>query len=51
MQKLIDNPDTRSELGSYTARLEKFEALLGKLKKSLEANSPKKEKKEDKDEE
>jgi len=47
MQKLIDNPDTRSELGSYTARLEKFEALLGKLKKSLEANSPKKEKKED----
>jgi len=50
MQKLIDNPDTRSELGSYTARLEKFEALLGKLKKSLEANSPKKEKKEDKDE-
>jgi HPt (histidine-containing phosphotransfer) domain-containing protein len=51
MQKLIDNPDTRSELGSYTARLEKFEALLDKLKKSLEANSPKKEKKEDKDEE
>ena len=51
MQKLIDNPDTRSELGSYTARLEKFEALLGKLKKSLEASSPKKEKKEDKDEE
>ena len=51
MQKLIDNPDTRSELGSYTARLEKFEALLGKLKKSLEANSSKKEKKEDKDEE
>jgi len=50
MQKLIDNPDTRSELGSYTARLEKFEALLGKLKKSLESNSPKKEKKEDKDE-
>ena len=51
MQKLIDNPDTRSELGSYTARLEKFEALLGKLKKSLESSSPKKEKKEDKDEE
>jgi len=47
MQKLIDNPDTRSELGSYTARLEKFEALLGKLKKSLESSSPKKEKKED----
>ena len=51
MQKLIDNPDTRSELGSYTARLEKFEALLGKLKSALDSNSPKKEKKEDKDEE
>jgi hypothetical protein len=51
MQKLIDNPDTRSELGSYTARLEKFEALLDKLKSALESNSPKKEKKEDKDEE
>jgi len=51
MQKLIDNPNTRSELGSYTARLEKFEALLDKLKKSLDSNSPKKEKKEDKDEE
>lgn len=47
MQKLIDNPDTRSELGSYTARLEKFEALLGKLKSALDSNSPKKEKKED----
>ena len=51
MQKLIDNPDTRSELGSYTARLEKFEALLSKLKKALDSSSPKKEKKEDKDEE
>ena len=47
MQKLIDNPDTRSELGSYTARLEKFEALLDKLKSALDSNSPKKEKKED----
>lgn len=47
MQKLIDNPDTRSELGSYTARLEKFEALLDKLKSALGASSPKKEKKED----
>lgn len=51
MQKLIDNPDTRSELGSYTARLEKFEALLDKLKSALGSSSPKKEKKEDKDEE
>tara|TARA_R110000772_G_scaffold92145_2_gene188837 strand:+ start:630 stop:1199 length:570 start_codon:yes stop_codon:yes gene_type:complete len=50
MQKLIDNPDTRSELGSYTARLEKFEALLGKLKTALSSGSPKKEKKEDEDE-
>lgn len=49
MQKLIDNPDTRSELSSYTARLEKFEALLDKLKTALESNSPKKEKKETKD--
>jgi len=51
IQKLIDNPDTRSELGSYTARLEKFEALLDKLKSALGSSSPKKEKKEDKDEE
>lgn len=51
MQKLIDNPDTRSELSSYTARLEKFEALLDKLKTALESNSPKKEKKETKDDE
>ena len=51
MQKLIDNPDTRSELSSYTARLEKFEALLDKLKAALESNSPKKEKKETKDDE
>lgn len=51
MQKLIDNPDTRSELSSYTTRLEKFEALLDKLKTALESNSPKKEKKETKDDE
>ena len=51
MQKLIDNPDTRSELGSYTARLEKFEALLDKLKSALGASSSKKDKKEDEEKE
>lgn len=49
MQKLIDNPEMRNELSSYTAKLEKTEQVLTKLKSALEKSAPKKEKKETKD--
>jgi hypothetical protein len=49
MQKLIDNPEMRKELSSYTAKLEKTEQVLTKLKSVLEKSAPKKEKKETKD--
>jgi hypothetical protein len=49
MQKLIDNPEMRGELSSYTAKLEKTEQVLIKLKSALEKSAPKKEKKETKD--
>ena len=48
MQKLIDNPEMRGELSSYTAKLEKTEQMLTKLKLALEKSAPKKEKKETK---
>ncbi len=51
MAKLIDNPEMRGELSSYTAKLEKAEKVLEKLKSALEKSSPKKEKKEKKDDE
>jgi hypothetical protein len=51
MQKLIDNPEMRGELSNYTAKLEKTEKVLEKLKAALEKSSPKKEKKEKKDDE
>lgn len=49
MAKLIDNPEMRGELSNYTAKLEKAEQVLEKLKTALEKSSPKKEKKEKKD--
>ncbi len=49
MAKLIDNPEMRGELSNYTAKLEKAEQTLSKLKSALEKSSPKKEKKEKKD--
>jgi hypothetical protein len=49
MQKLIDNPEMRGELSNYTAKLEKTEQVLEKLKAALEKSSPKKVKKEKKD--
>jgi hypothetical protein len=49
MAKLIDNPEMRGELSNYTAKLEKAEQVLEKLKAALEKSSPKKEKKEKKD--
>jgi hypothetical protein len=49
MQKLIDNPEMRGELSSYTTKLEKTEQVLIKLKSALEKSAPKKEKKETKD--
>ena len=49
MAKLIDNPEMRSELSGYTAKLEKTEQVLTKLKSVLEKSAPKKEKKETKD--
>jgi hypothetical protein len=49
MQKLIDNPEMRGELAGYTAKLEKAEQVLEKLKAAIEKSSPKKEKKEKKD--
>lgn len=49
MAKLIDNPEMRGELSSYTAKLEKAEQVLTKLKSALEKSAPKKEKKETKD--
>jgi hypothetical protein len=51
MQKLIDNPEMRGELSNYTVKLEKAEQVLEKLKSALEKSSPKKEKKEKKDDE
>jgi hypothetical protein len=51
MQKLIDNPEMRGELAGYTAKLEKTEQVLEKLKAAIEKSSPKKEKKEKKDDE
>jgi hypothetical protein len=51
MAKLIDNPEMRSELSNYTAKLEKAEQVLEKLKTALEKSAPKKEKKEKKDDE
>jgi hypothetical protein len=51
MQKLIDNPEMRGELAGYTAKLEKTEKVLEKLKAAIEKSSPKKEKKEKKDDE
>ena len=51
MAKLIDNPEMRGELSNYTAKLEKAEQVLEKLKIALEKSSPKKEKKEKKDDE
>jgi len=51
MAKLIDNPEMRGELTNYTAKLEKAEQVLEKLKVALEKSSPKKEKKEKKDDE
>ena len=49
MAKLIDNPEMRGELSNYTAKLEKAEQVLEKLKSALEKSAPKKEKKEKKD--
>jgi hypothetical protein len=49
MAKLIDNPEMRGELSNYTAKLEKAEKVLEKLKAALEKSAPKKEKKEKKD--
>ena len=49
MAKLIDNPEMRGELSNYTAKLEKAEQVLEKLKAALEKSTPKKEKKEKKD--
>lgn len=49
MTKLIDNPEMRGELSNYTAKLEKAEQVLEKLKAALEKSAPKKEKKEKKD--
>jgi len=49
MAKLIDNPEMRGELSNYTAKLEKAEQVLTKLKSALEKSAPKKEKKETKD--
>jgi len=51
MAKLIDNPEMRGELSNYTAKLEKAEKVLEKLKAALEKSAPKKEKKEKKDDE
>jgi hypothetical protein len=51
MAKLIDNPEMRGELSNYTAKLEKAEQVLEKLKSALEKSAPKKEKKEKKDDE
>jgi len=51
MAKLIDNPEMRGELSNYTTKLEKAEQVLEKLKVALEKSSPKKEKKEKKDDE
>jgi hypothetical protein len=51
MAKLIDNPEMRGELSNYTAKLEKAEQVLEKLKAALEKSAPKKEKKEKKDDE
>lgn len=51
MAKLIDNPEMRGELSNYTTKLEKAEQVLEKLKVALEKSSPKKEKKETKDDE
>jgi hypothetical protein len=50
MAKLIDNPEMRGELSNYTAKLEKAEQVLEKLKAALEKSAPKKEKKEKKEE-
>jgi hypothetical protein len=49
MAKLIDNPEMRGELSTYALKLEKAEQTLSKLKSALEKSSPKKEKKEKKD--
>jgi hypothetical protein len=49
MAKLIENPEMRGELSNYTAKLEKAEQVLEKLKAALEKSAPKKEKKEKKD--
>ena len=49
MAKLIDNPQMRGELSNYTAKLEKAEQVLEKLKAALEKSAPKKAKKEKKD--
>jgi hypothetical protein len=51
MQKLIDNPEMRGELAGYTTKLEKTEQVLEKLKAAIAKSSPKKEKKEKKDDE
>jgi hypothetical protein len=51
MAKLIENPEMRGELSNYTAKLEKAEQVLEKLKSALEKSAPKKEKKEKKDDE
>jgi hypothetical protein len=51
MQKLIDNPEMRGELAGYTTKLEKTEQVLEKLKTAIAKSSPKKEKKEKKDDE
>jgi len=51
MQKLIDSPEMRGELSNYTAKLEKTEQVLEKLKAAIEKSSPKKAKKETKDDE
>ena len=51
MAKLIDNPEMRGELSNYTAKLEKAEQVLEKLKSALEKSAPKKEKKEKQDDE
>jgi len=51
MQKLIDNPEMRGELAGYTTKLEKTEQVLEKLKAAITKSSPKKEKKEKKDDE
>jgi hypothetical protein len=49
MAKLIDNPEMRGELSTYAAKLEKAEQVLEKLKIALKKSSPKKEKKDQKD--